>query len=160
MTALMVHKPDDHIGFLRMCLDKVCSSSPARFAQFDRSRVQAEHRRAQISWDSFVSELSFASDSTKSLPPIHPSSAHAPVFDRHISSKSSVLPPIEHGRAPPSRLPIIFVLSTFISPRSSRCASSASDRLVQLAEIVLEASGTVPSACLPADQRHGQRRSK
>ncbi|UJR13440.1 hypothetical protein I4U23_000454 [Adineta vaga] len=89
-TALMVYKPDDHISFLRKCLDKV------------------DNTRTAITWDFFVTKSVLNHDHQKSLPPVYSSSHNIPSFDPQISHKSSVLPPIEHVK---THLPIIFILS-------------------------------------------------
>ncbi|CAF4211621.1 unnamed protein product, partial [Rotaria magnacalcarata] len=93
MTALVVHKPDDHINFIRECLDKVQNNSN------------------RLRWDHFVtcssnlksvvpSKPAIAKNRQILLPPVRSSSSitrtrHSTT--RQTSVKTSALPPIDNN---------------------------------------------------------------
>jgi len=109
MTALMVNKPDDHISYIRECLDKV------------------QHNPQRLRWDFFVSASSNNAKNTsltrptlvktrqKGLPPVRPSNSLPRAnqkSDYRTVNKSLALPPIENSRKPTdNQLPIVFILS-------------------------------------------------
>ncbi|CAF0882380.1 unnamed protein product [Adineta steineri] len=116
MTALMVYKPDDHIAFIRECLDKVQNTS------------------SRIRWDLFVSNTSNIKGALplkpsnyrnrqKILPPVRPtnlSSKTSQSLDRKTAMKSSTLPPIDSNKKLSTHVPIMLILSA--SSSTQLCA--------------------------------------
>ncbi|CAF1202374.1 unnamed protein product [Adineta ricciae] len=106
MTALMVHKPDDHIAFIRECLDKV-QNNPHR-----------------VRWDLFVTNNKGALPSRpptlrnrqKILPPMRSTNSTprtSQSLDRKAPVKAPTLPPIDHNKRLSQNLPLLLLLSKF-----------------------------------------------
>ncbi|CAF0777878.1 unnamed protein product [Rotaria sp. Silwood1] len=113
MTALMVHKPDDHIAFIRECLDKV------------------QNHPNRLRWDHFVANTSntkgvlpprpgIVKSRQKPLPPVR--SSNLTVKPSHTSNrqtpiKTPALPPIDNSKKHSQNPPIVLVLSSSGSTR-------------------------------------------
>ncbi|UJR33892.1 hypothetical protein I4U23_021312 [Adineta vaga] len=114
MTALMVNKPDDHIAFIRECLDKV-QNNPNRV----RSDLFLSNTKGAL-----PSRPSVLRGRQKMLPPVRPTNSTSKTsqsLDRKTAVKAPTLPPIDNSKRPPSQtLPIMFLLSS--SSATKLCA--------------------------------------
>lgn len=160
MTALMIEKPDDHIAFIRECLDKVPSFS--LFDIVDRVYFQAQQNPNRIRWELFVSN----SNSSKSVLPSKPSVARnrsrvlPPVRNLTTTTKPNpltaikppALPPIEDHKKSADNVPIIFVLSKSSSSaqRQHRCCSLS--RFNRCDEALFKTLGTLRWTPILVDQ--------
>ncbi|CAF1389020.1 unnamed protein product [Rotaria magnacalcarata] len=128
MTALVVHKPDDHINFIRECLDKVQNNSN------------------RLRWDHFVtcssnlksvvpSKPAIGKNRQILLPPVRSSSSitrtrHSTT--RQTSVKTSALPPIDNNKRSSENLPIILILSSHGSTKLCSRLIERYDRITYL----------------------------
>lgn len=123
MTALMVHRPDDHIAFIRECLDKVRLTISGMSRSRTRRFVQVQKNPNHVRWDLFVTNNKGALPSRpallrsrqKALPPVrssNPPSKTSQSLDRRTATKSSSLPPIDNVKRVTPTLPIMLILST------------------------------------------------
>ncbi|CAF2859844.1 unnamed protein product [Rotaria sp. Silwood2] len=113
MTALMVHKPDDHITFIRECLDKV-QNNPNRL-RWDHFVTNTSNTKGAL-----PSRQAIAKTRQKPLPPVR--SSNSTVKTTHTSNRQTTikipaLPPIDNNKKNSQNLPIVLVLSSSVSTR-------------------------------------------
>jgi len=155
MTALMVHKPDDHIAFIRECLDKVYFQFSLQFFFIHNFQVQNNPNR--VRWDLFVTNTSntkgtipsrpaLIKNRQKLLPPVRTSistSKTTQVSDRQTTIKPVALPPIENSEKNSQNLPIIFILSKIFYLQNKNFYFSFSIRFIKFNKIMFKINGTL-----------------
>ncbi|CAF2331668.1 unnamed protein product [Rotaria sp. Silwood2] len=130
MTALMVHKPDDHITFIRECLDKV-QNNPNRL-RWDHFVTNTSNTKGAL-----PSRQAIAKTRQKPLPPVR--SSNSTVKTTHTSNRQTTikipaLPPIDNNKKNSQNLPIVLVLS---SSGSTRLCSRLLERYDEITYLLI-----------------------